>query len=136
MTRLRLLDEAAATGHDAKTVSDAMQALYERGYISYPYTECEFIPAVQAGEAQSIVAAIAMVAPEVETRITVNAKSPVFVQEFVWAHHAIIPWKETLWTSSIDDAHPLAREIYLLVAKAYLDAISASTSNLAEVAAK
>ena len=124
LTRTKLLAIAAKAGFSEAPVRAAFQALYERGYISYPMTDCGYLPTVLCGESPSILADIKKATPEANTDCSPTMDAPIFSDE-PDVHHAIIPCEEsTLWRKSIDDVAPLARAVYLIVVEHYVKAIS------------
>lgn len=73
------------------------QELYEKGYTTYPRTDCSYLPLSQHDEATDVLTAIAQAMPDVGG-LTSGAdpliKSRAFNDEKVGEHHAIIPTRE------------------------------------------
>lgn len=127
MTRRGLLQMASQSGHDNEQIEDVLLILYTHGYISYIYSECEYLPVEMASDAQAVLKRIEQIAPTFNTLFDVNQWAPVFAEISDSAHHAIIPTTGTGSSdSTIDELHPLAREIYLMIANSYAKAISSA----------
>ncbi|EQC63503.1 DNA topoisomerase III [Veillonella parvula HSIVP1] len=104
----------------------AAQALYEKGYITYPRSDCKYLPDSQKEQAAGIIHNLlsnerVTVAVTDESVFTTD-KKPIYNTSKVIAHHAIIPTvkeltKEVLETFSTDE-----QTVYLEVAKRYLAA--------------
>ena len=104
----------------------AAQSLYERGYITYPRSDCKYLPDSQKERAAGIIHNLlsnerVTVAVTDESVFTTD-KKPIYNTGKVTAHHAIIPTvkeltKEVLETFSTDE-----QTVYLEVAKRYLAA--------------
>lgn len=104
----------------------AAQSLYEKGYITYPRSDCKYLPDSQKEQAAGIIHNLlsnerVTVAVTDESVFTTD-KKPIYNTGKVTAHHAIIPTvkeliKEVLETFSTDE-----QTVYLEVAKRYLAA--------------
>ncbi len=80
----------AAFGYSAKETLDAAQQLYEGKYISYPRSDCRFLPEEQFSEAGAILAALRAYMPAC-ANADATIKSRAWNTAKVTAHHAIIP---------------------------------------------
>jgi len=114
------IDAAKAFGMAATTVLDICQSLYEKHQlITYPRSDCRYLPGDHHKEMPQISAAIRSVLTDAEKMIQYTDKSrrsPAFNDKKVGAHHAIIP------TSKKNSGHLSDSEtkIYRLIARQYL----------------
>lgn len=112
---------SAMYGYGAEDVLKTCQALYEtRRLISYPRSDCGWLPSSQFSDASGILDAIAKTAPVLATAVSrtdTSIRSRVWSDKRVSAHHGIIP------TSLAGDADALderQRNVYELIARAYV----------------
>lgn len=124
MTRSGLSAAFYREGVPPQPVVHAAQALYEEGYISYPYAECGFLPA-------SAAVGIDMTLQEIGEHIALddvpigNPGADVFVENFIWAHHGIVPLVDCAEPRRpMAELHPLAERVYACIAKAYVQAVT------------
>lgn len=80
----------------AQETLDNLTTLYERGLISYPRTDCGYLPSVLSKQARKLVksfGAMVLVHDAYEKCFGVDhrMKGPVWDDEKVTAHHGIIP---------------------------------------------
>ena len=114
------IDAAKQLRMDAKQVLDCCQRLYEKKLITYPRSDCRYLPKEHHGEAPEVLSSIRHnsdtlcktvdnALPERKTRAWNDAK--------VGAHHAIIP---TARRTDLNKMSETDRKIYELVARQYL----------------
>jgi DNA topoisomerase-3 len=93
-----------------------VQTLYEKKYVSYPRSDCNFIPESQHQDAEIILQNLKLYFPKAllaDTRI----KNKSFDMTKVSAHHAIIPTKVSV---DIDKLTLNEKNIYTLIANSYI----------------
>ncbi|CAA0083271.1 DNA topoisomerase 3 [BD1-7 clade bacterium] len=114
------IDASKRFGMSAKQVLDTCQALYEKHkLITYPRSDCRYLPEAHHREATAITSAIPAFATDL-ARAAQDAdtkqRSKAWNDKKVSAHHAIIPTAKT-------SASHLSREetgVYTLIARQYL----------------
>lgn len=115
------IDAARRYGLSAKDVLDVCQGLYEKHkLITYPRSDCRYLPQEHYAGASGVTGAIAKTRPELQDIVTeadISIKSKAWNDAKVSAHHAIIPTMKVMdgQRLSANEAH-----IYDLVAKQYL----------------
>ncbi|MDN3651994.1 DNA topoisomerase III [Thalassotalea ponticola] len=115
------IEAAKVFGYSAQKVLDTCQALYERHkLITYPRSDCRYLPKEHLSEAGKVLQAIASIDKKLANftdDADVSRKSSAWNDSKVGAHHAIIPT-----TKKIDSAKLSNDElnIYYLVARHYL----------------
>ncbi|MBK3395584.1 MULTISPECIES: DNA topoisomerase [Methylobacterium] len=127
-------------GWDPQVTARHAQALYDKGYLSYPRTESVHLPESQAKDAAAVLAAIAVADKDLTAH---NPATPQirrgpkghYVKD-PGEHHAIVPLRKV---PGPGDVAPEALRLWLLVAKNFLaahmaDGIDARTTVTAEVA--
>jgi len=77
-------------GIDTGQTLKIVQGLYERGIVSYPRTDCRFLPQEQFGQAPKILSSLQGMGVGAESADS-GIKSAAWNTEKVEAHHAIIP---------------------------------------------
>lgn len=110
------------TGASIKQVLEACQSLYEKGHVSYPRTDCSYLPPTQLPDAPAVLAAIGRGDPALASFL---AHTDATRQSRAWdakkmekqEHHAIIP---TATPPNLADFPPLEQALYRAVAKRYL----------------
>lgn len=88
-------------------VMKACQALYEKGYTTYPRTDCEYLPEAQHADAPQVLDALKKYNPRIEELIDgvqKSIKSRAFNDSKIGEHHAIIPTYQVPSFSSLSDA--------------------------------
>ncbi len=99
-------------------VLEICQKLYEQGILTYPRSDCEFLPDAHQDEAGNVFAVIeTMSSMRVPEQADKNRNTPVFNSKKVEEHHAIIP------SASCKATNPLAGNealIFELVARRYI----------------
>lgn len=127
MSTAALIDAAGCIGVSEQTVRKIACSLYEAGYISYPHNASEVVPAREAARIPEVLDAIAEFAPLLLQNAPIEATPDFFVDDFVWAHHAIIPLaKNGMQAVPLRRLHEMAEAIYILIASAYLTRVMPS----------
>ena len=115
------IDASKRFNLNAQKTLDICQQLYERHkLITYPRSDCRYLPTGHYAERNAVTSAIrktAMVLDKAVVEADLSLKSKAWNDSEVGAHHAIIP------TSTSMDASRLSREelqIYELIARQYL----------------
>jgi DNA topoisomerase-3 len=115
------IDASKRFGLSAQQVLDACQQLYERHrLITYPRSDCRYLPAEHHREAREVVAAIARCEPALAKAVDgadTGLKSSAWNDSKVGAHHAIIPTSRALAGDALKGSE---RQVYELVARQYL----------------
>ena len=108
-------------GLGAQETLDIAQALYEtHKLITYPRSDCGYLPVSQHGEAASIIAALGRADPalaELRGHLDANRRSRAWNDAKVSAHHGIIP---TGAGKSLDHLTGKPRAVYTLIRARYL----------------
>ncbi len=115
------VDAGKAYGLSAKQVLDTCQALYEKHQlITYPRSDCRYLPAEHWPQGSSIGNAIALTAAELKQACAGadwQLRSKAWNDAKVGAHHAIIPTAKGM---SGERLNRLEQRVYLLIARQYL----------------
>ncbi|WP_375056271.1 DNA topoisomerase III [Zobellella sp. DQSA1] len=115
------IDAARRFGLSAKQVLDVCQALYERHkLITYPRSDCRYLPEEHFSQAGAVTGALARVCPELAPALAaadLSRRGKAWDDKRVEAHHAIIP---TARAMDGDRLSATERHIYYLVARQYL----------------
>ena len=105
----------------AKDVLDVAQSLYERHQlITYPRSDCRYLPEEHFGQRQAVVQAIGKIAPELAQACEaadLTRRSAAWNDKKVDAHHAIIP---TLRQRSSQRLTEAEQKIHGLISRYYL----------------
>ena len=108
-------------GLTAQQILDLCQGLYERHkLITYPRSDCRYLPQEHHGQAASLCQAIAKVQPELAeaaAKADLALRSAAWNDRKVTAHHAIIPTGKSMDSSRLSQ-NELA--VYSLIARQYL----------------
>ena len=114
------IDAAKQLRMDAKQALDCCQRLYEKKLITYPRSDCRYLPKEHHSEAPEVLSSIRhnsdMLCKAVDGALP-DRKTRAWNDSKVGAHHAIIP------TSRRTDLHKMTetdRKVYELVARQYL----------------
>ena len=78
-------------GMSPSSVLAKLQSLYEKKFVSYPRSDCNYIPTSQHGDAPRILKALAEYGLEAASKADASIQSRCFNDGKVSAHHAIIP---------------------------------------------
>lgn len=78
-------------GYSPKEVLETIQKLYENAFISYPRSDCNYIPTAQLEDATDILKHVAKIVDT--SRCSLDIQSKAFNDKKITAHHAIIPTK-------------------------------------------
>jgi DNA topoisomerase-3 len=115
------IDAAKRFGMSAKQVLDTCQQLYEQHkLITYPRSDCRYLPNEHFTEAPRVISAIQHSSPTLDEIVKIadtKLKSKTWNDKKVNAHHAIIPTSKKINSNNLS-----ANEcrIYELVARQYL----------------
>lgn len=104
-------------GVSPKTVLDTVQSLYEKKLVSYPRSDCNYIPLSQHDDAKKILPMLTQNGMPQAAKADISIKGRAFNSKKVEeaAHHAIIPTGEV--PGNIGD---LERKIYDMIAWRYV----------------
>ena len=114
------IDAGKLFGYSPKEVLDAQQSLYERKLTTYPRSDCDYLPTNQLADVPQIFGQLKILSEEFAEYVALadaSARSRAWNDEKISAHHAIIPTTERV---NIDELSETERNLYLLIAKAYL----------------
>lgn len=115
------IDAAKRFGLSAKQVLDTCQALYEKHkLITYPRSDCRYLPKEHFKQAASIGKSIAKVdgsLAEAASNAQFSLRSKAWNDAKVDAHHAIIPTEKAVDSSRLSAAE---QKVYQLIARQYL----------------
>lgn len=115
------IEAAKRYGLSAQQVLDLCQNLYEKHtLITYPRSDCRYLPQEHHTRAAQVMAAIAETAPELEGALEGaerSRRSKAWNDQKVEAHHAIIPTEKRLSPARLSESE---RQIYSLIARYYL----------------
>ena len=114
------LQMAASRKHDMSPsrVLEVCQKLYEHGVLTYPRSDCEYLPEGHQDEAEKVLAVIdALSSLKRPDELNTARKTPVFNGKKVEEHHAIIPSASCRVSKPLEGDEAL---IFELVARRYL----------------
>ncbi|MEQ3638658.1 MAG: DNA topoisomerase III [Alteromonas sp.] len=115
------IDAAKQFGMNAKLVLDVCQSLYEKHkLITYPRSDCRYLPSEQFSLTKSIVAMLAkaeLAFSSAAQQADTSIKSKAWNNAKVSAHHAIIPTEKSPLGLSLSH---LERNVYGLIVRQYL----------------
>ena len=115
------IDAAKQFGLNAKQVLDICQQLYERHkLITYPRSDCRYLPKEHLREAASITKAISKTCDLLSQAVAnadLSVKTKAWNDSKVSAHHAIIPTMKSMDGSRLPKAEA---NVYQLIARQYL----------------
>ena len=102
-------------GMSPSDVLAKVQSLYEKKFVSYPRSDCNYIPTSQHGDAGRILKALAEYGLEAASNADASIQSRCFNDGKVSAHHAIIP--TGVIPKGLDERE---RKVYDMIAVRYL----------------
>lgn len=115
------VDAGQSLGLSAAEALEACQSLYEQHrLVTYPRSDCAYLPAGHHAEAGAVLQAIATQAPGLAARAAtcdLTVRSRAFEDGKVTAHHAIIPTPSKGPFVALSDTE---RGVYELIARRYL----------------
>ncbi len=115
------IDAAIRFGLPAQKVLDACQTLYEKHkLITYPRSDCRYLPKEQVSMAHKVVTAIGSSCPslcDAGLNADLSLRSRAWNDQKVTAHHAIIPTAKAAHTASLGRAEA---QLYELISRQYL----------------
>ena len=115
------IDAAKRFSMNAKLVLDVCQSLYEKHQlITYPRSDCRFLPNEHFKQAPSIIKMLASSNPSIATAAKgadSKLKSKAWNDKKVTAHHAIIPTEKS---SQKVNLNPFESNVYQLIVRQYL----------------
>ena len=117
---LSKLQMAASQKYDITDTLTHLQKLYEAGYVTYPRTDCDYLPEGHFAEGAKIFEAVRVGCPDLGDMMTdadENRKSPAWNDKKVTEHHAIIP---TVHVPLPDALSNTERRIYELTCARYV----------------
>ena len=101
----------------AKTL-EICQKLYEQGILTYPRSDCEFLPDAHQDDAEKVFAVIEKLSPaKIPQTVDKKRKTPVFNSKKVEEHHAIIPSASCKISKQLEKDEAL---VFELVARRYI----------------
>ncbi|EHV2409168.1 DNA topoisomerase III [Vibrio cholerae] len=115
------IDASKRFNLNAQKTLDICQQLYERHkLITYPRSDCRYLPSGHYADRQQVAAAVRTTSPALTNAVNnadLNLKSKAWNDGEVGAHHAIIP---TATTSDVSRLTKEEQQIYELIARQYL----------------
>ena len=98
-----------------KEVLAAVQALYEKKYVSYPRSDCNYIPVSQKADAIRILPVLSALGIAGANTADIEITSKAFDDQKITAHHAIIPTG-----IQVEKLSEIEQKIYELISKRYV----------------
>lgn len=123
-TRLQAMARAALKMPFA-AISAAVDELSEGGYISNPYSEVRYLRESAKEDVADTLQAISMAFPGIAKGVTRREANPMFKALFPYNSGAIVPYGNTSRTAAeFFNLSPAARDVFRLVAEAYVDSVA------------
>lgn len=110
------VDGSSHYGFSPQRVLDLTQLLYEAKLVTYPRSDCRYIPKAQHGDASEILPMLDDFGIPEAAGASASICSRAFNDGKVTAHHAVIPTS----VRPPDDLNADQRKIYNLIAKRYI----------------
>lgn len=110
----------AKYGASVSDTLEACQGLYDKGYASYPRTDCSYLPTAQFGEAPSILQSIAQGNPQLAQlcqQANPSIQSQAWNDAKLGEHHGIIP---TAVPPNLNELSDLEKKVYVAISERYL----------------
>ena len=107
-------------GASVQETLQACQSIYEKGFATYPRTDCQFLPESQLSDCAEILSAISSAVPSLSAHVASadqTLKSRAWNDAKLGEHHAIIP---TRLAPDLATLTPLEKSIYEAAATRYL----------------
>ena len=104
-------------GMNPKKVLETVQSLYDNGFVSYPRTDCEYLPESIHPDAAKIIPPLLPVFSISRNLVNPSQKSKAFNDSKVTAHYAITP---TVKIPSLGSLSPGERSIYEAIVRVYM----------------
>jgi len=103
----------------AKQTLDILQKLYEKKLVTYPRTDCEYLPEEQFSQAKTILQAISSkgLFKNAISGCDFSLKHKAWDTSKITAHNAIIPTQDTTNLQSVDDYE---KTLYETIVKSYI----------------
>jgi DNA topoisomerase-3 len=117
---LSKLQMAASKKYDITDTLSVVQKLYEAGYVTYPRTDCEYIPEGHFTEAPKVMNTVRLSCPPLSDMwagIDLSRKNSAWNSAKVEEHHAIIPTTKAPHEGTLSEKE---RKIYELVCARYV----------------
>ena len=114
------IDAGRIYGYSPQEVLDTQQALYEKKLVSYPRSDCDYLPENQLNDADVILknlAAVSSALAHLVEHTDTKIKSRAWNDKKISAHHAIIP---TTLGTNLSDLNEKEKNLYTLIAKSYI----------------
>ncbi len=114
------IDAGRKFGLSPQQVLDTMQNLYEKKLTTYPRSDCDYLPENQTADINIILNNLKGLSADFSKIIgeaDPSLRSKAWNDKKISAHHAIIPTREKVDLSSLDD---LEQKLYLMVARSYI----------------
>jgi len=109
-----------ALGWSASETKAVAQELYDAQLISYPRTDCEYLPNEQEKDAEKILAHLAGIdslKPFIQSIETIVYRKSTFNTGKTTAHHAIVPTKKS---AKIEDLSKKQASLYMIICQRYI----------------
>jgi len=101
-------------GLSAQEILDIAQGLYEAKVITYPRTDCNYLPESQFGDAAKILSQLPADYTDLVKQASTTLKSGAWNDKKITAHHAIIPTEQRANLSGKQ------QQVFNLIVQAYL----------------
>jgi DNA topoisomerase-3 len=115
------IDAGRRFGLSPKQTLDAAQALYEtRRLVTYPRSDCPFLPEAHHAQGGAVLAAVSANIPSLASHVGAadrTRRSRAWNDKKITAHHALVP---TVVRASVAGLPVAERQVYELVARRYL----------------